>query len=63
MVIGAAAASARDCFIPMYTLNAPGSSNWFVVTAEQGASIGPDGEFGTGDITPCDAARMPGTPR
>ncbi len=35
--LGATAADAHDCFIPMYSLNAPHSDNWFSVTAEDGA--------------------------
>ena len=37
LAISAGAASAHDCFIPMYTLNAPQSANWETLTAEDGA--------------------------
>lgn len=39
ILIAAPAAMAHNCFIPMYSLNGPTSSNWFVVSAELGAQI------------------------
>ncbi len=35
----ATSASAHHCFVPMYTLTGPTSSNWFVVSAEMGAGF------------------------
>ncbi|GAA4408403.1 hypothetical protein GCM10023168_25670 [Fodinibacter luteus] len=40
LVMGAAPAMAHHCFIPMYSLNAPTSSNWLVFSAEDGAGFG-----------------------
>ena len=37
VVVTATSASAHHCFVPMYTLNGPTSSNWFVLSAETGA--------------------------
>ncbi len=39
LAISAGAASAHDCFIPMYSLNAPQSANWETITAEQAAGL------------------------
>ncbi|KRE42750.1 hypothetical protein [Knoellia sp. Soil729] len=39
LLVAAPAALAHHCFIPMYSLNGPTSSNWFVVSAEQGADL------------------------
>lgn len=49
VAIAAGPALAHHCFIPMYSLNAPASSNWFVYTAESGA------EEIVGFIAECDA--------
>jgi hypothetical protein len=54
VALGAGPAMAHHCFIPMYSLNAPSSSNWFVMSAEEGA------EFEAGFVTECDAARQAG---
>ena len=64
VAVGAAPAMAHHCYIPMYTLKAPVSANWFVVSAEEGA------ELIAGYVPECDggadagyaalrAARMP----
>ena len=64
VAVGAAPAMAHHCYIPMYTLNAPVSANWFVISAEEGA------ELIAGYVPECDggadagyaalrAARMP----
>ena len=39
VAVSAASASAHHCFVPMYTLGGPASSNWFVLTAEEGAGF------------------------
>ena len=39
VAVSAASASAHHCFVPMYTLAGPASSNWFVLTAEDGAGF------------------------
>jgi hypothetical protein len=58
-LLGAAPAMAHHCFIPMYTLNGPTSPNWFVVSAEMGASFGEEeGEIGY--IAECEAASEAG---
>lgn len=54
VALGAAPAMAHHCFIPMYSLQAPTSSNWAVFTAEMGA------ELEAGYVTECDAAREAG---
>lgn len=38
IALTAGAASAHHCFIPMYSLNAPTSANWFVLSAEDAAA-------------------------
>jgi hypothetical protein len=35
----ATSASAHHCFVPMYSLDGPTSSNWFVLSAEMGAGF------------------------
>ena len=50
VAVTAASASAHHCYVPMYTLNAPTSANWFVISAEQGA------EMMAGFVAPCDEA-------
>ncbi|AXH95249.1 hypothetical protein [Ornithinimicrobium avium] len=54
LAMGAGPALAHHCFIPMYNLNAPASPNWFVVSAEDGATLE------AGYVTGCDAAREAG---
>jgi hypothetical protein len=39
VAVTATSASAHHCFVPMYTLDGPTSSNWFVVSAEMGAGF------------------------
>ena len=39
IAVTATSASAHHCFVPMYTLDGPTSSNWFAVTAEMGAGF------------------------
>ena len=39
IAVTATSASAHHCFVPMYTLSGPTSSNWFVVSAEMGAGF------------------------
>jgi hypothetical protein len=39
IALGAGAASAHHCFVPMYGLGAPSSANWFVISAEMGAQF------------------------
>ena len=41
IAVTAASASAHHCFVPMYSLDGPTSSNWLVFSAEAGAA-----EFG-----------------
>ena len=48
-VLAAAPAMAHHCFIPMYSLDAPASANWFPLTAEDGAGF-------EGYVAGCDAA-------
>ena len=50
LAITAGAASAHDCFIPMYSLNGPQSANWEALTAQDGAF------FMAGYEAPCDGA-------
>lgn len=38
LALGAGAATAHHCYIPMYSLNGPASANWEVITAEGGAA-------------------------
>lgn len=59
VLAGATSASAHHCFVPMYSLNAPTSANWFVVDAETGASFGDENGEG-GFVTECDEARDAG---
>ena len=59
VAMGAGPALAHHCFIPMYNLNAPASQNWFVISAELGASF-PEEDFGADFETECDAARDAG---
>lgn len=40
LAIGASPAMAHHCFIPMYSLSAPTSSNWLVFSAQDGAGLG-----------------------
>lgn len=54
LALSMGAASAHDCFIPMYNLNAPQSANWEQLTAEQGAGYFFDYE------APCAAASKAG---
>ena len=54
VALGAGPAMAHHCFIPMYSRNAPTSSNWFAMSAEDGAF------FEAGFATECDAAREAG---
>ncbi|GAA1443470.1 hypothetical protein GCM10009641_60270 [Mycobacterium cookii] len=39
VAVTATSASAHHCYVPMYSLSAPASSNWFVVSAETGADL------------------------
>jgi hypothetical protein len=39
LAIAASPASAHDCFIPMYSLNAPQTANWESISAEQAAGF------------------------
>ncbi|WP_420185111.1 hypothetical protein [Knoellia sp. CPCC 206435] len=48
-VLAAAPAMAHHCFVPMYSLDAPASANWFPLTAQDGAGF-------EGYVTECDAA-------
>ena len=54
LAITAGAASAHDCFIPMYSLNGPVSANWEAINAEQIAG------FGFGYEAPCAGASKAG---
>ena len=54
LAVTASAASAHDCFIPMYSLNAPTSANWESINAEQIAG------FGLGYQAPCAGASQAG---
>ena len=49
VALGATPAMAHLCFIPMYSLTEPTSSNWFAVSAEMGAGF-------EGYEAPCEAA-------
>ncbi|MGC5584910.1 hypothetical protein [Ornithinimicrobium sp. W1665] len=55
VAMAAGSASAHHCFIPMYNLNGPSSPNWFVVSAEMGASF-PDEEGNPGYVAACPGA-------
>lgn len=50
VVVSATSASAHHCYVPMYTLSAPTSANWFVISAEAGA------QMMAGFEAPCDEA-------
>jgi hypothetical protein len=50
IAVTTASASAHHCFVPMYSLDGPTSSNWFVLSAETGAL------FVAGYEAPCDGA-------
>lgn len=39
VVATATSASAWHCFVPMYSLDAPASANWIVISAEDGAAF------------------------
>ena len=39
LAVGAAPAMAHHCYVPMYSLDGPTSSNWLVIDAETGASL------------------------
>ena len=39
IAVTATSASAHHCFVPMYSLGGPTSSNWFVLSAQEGASL------------------------
>ena len=39
VAVTATSASAHHCYVPMYSLSAPASSNWFVISAETGADL------------------------
>ena len=39
LAMTAGSASAHHCYVPMYSLSAPASANWFVIDAEQGAAM------------------------
>ena len=54
LAISAGAASAHDCFIPMYSLNGPQSANWEPISAEFAAN-----NF-AGFPTPCAGAAKAG---
>ncbi|GAB3034225.1 hypothetical protein GCM10011376_20780 [Nocardioides flavus (ex Wang et al. 2016)] len=53
VAVTATSASAHHCFVPMYTLDGPTSSNWFVVPAAMGAGF-------EGYTAPCDGAEDAG---
>jgi hypothetical protein len=40
LALGMGTASAHHCYVPMYSLNGPTSSNWLVFSAEDGAAMG-----------------------
>ena len=54
VAVTATSASAYHCFVPMYSLGGPTSSNWFVMSAEDGAA------FVAGFEADCDGARRAG---
>ena len=54
VVVSATSASAHHCYVPMYTLSAPTSANWFVISAEAGA------QMMAGIEAPCDDAAEAG---
>ena len=39
VAVTAGSASAHHCYVPMYSLDGPTSSNWFVISAETGADL------------------------
>jgi hypothetical protein len=39
VAVTAGSASAHHCYVPMYSLAGPTSSNWFVISAEAGADL------------------------
>ncbi|HSU02028.1 MAG TPA: hypothetical protein VLK03_05720 [Nocardioides sp.] len=53
IAVTATSASAHHCFVPMYSLDGPTSSNWFVLSAETGAGF-------EGYEAGCDGARDAG---
>ena len=48
VLLGAGPAMAHHCFIPMYSLNGPKSSNWYVVTAEDAMGSRCEGDAAVG---------------
>jgi len=50
LAVTTTSASAHHCYVPMYSLQGPTSSNWLVFTAEDGAA------FIVGYTAECDAA-------
>jgi hypothetical protein len=63
IALTATSASAHHCFVPMYTLDGPASSNWFVLSAADGASFeGYTAECAGADEAGYDALRAAGLP-
>ena len=54
--LGAAPAMAHDCYIPMYSLNAPVSANWMAFSAADGASFSEPTPY----LAPCEGAAAAG---
>jgi hypothetical protein len=64
ITVGAAPAMAHHCFIPMYSLNEPVSTNWFPVSAELGAffEVGYEAQCPAAVDAGYDALRAEGLP-
>ncbi len=64
LTLGSTAASAHHCYIPMYSLNGPTSTNWEVFSAERGAAevAGYTPSCGTGAEAGYAALRAAGLP-
>lgn len=63
IAVTATGASAHHCFVPMYSLGGP-SANWFVISAEDGASLIAGYEAGCDEAAAAgyDAVRAAGLP-
>ena len=63
VALTATSASAHHCFVPMYTLDGPASSNWFVLSAAMGAEFeGFTAECAGAEEAGYDALRAAGLP-
>lgn len=64
IAVTATGASAHHCFVPMYSFGGPSSANWFVISAEDGASLIAGYEAGCDEAAAAgyDAVRAAGLP-